>query len=136
MTRTKARDVAKADHHHGNGKLERSDVVEAIDAWMREQCPGDGVDALLTHPIDAALMALQIASLHTGVPIGQIQAAADGLNALRDQHSGAFAAVDGICRIAMNARKQGKLKPHSPSPGTKAAATRKMSERAEGRAVK
>lgn len=125
-TRTPRRSPGTAQLNAGhNGKLDRSAIVKDINEWMRLNCPGDGVDRLATRPIDFALMALAVKWLHTDQPRQQIERTRCLLQELRETCIVAIADIDGICRIAMNARKQGKLHPHEPSPGTKAAQTRR-----------
>jgi hypothetical protein len=126
MTNTKTPRRSPTTNH--NGKLDRPSVVKEIEAVMRTQCPGDGVDRLLTRPIDTAMMMLQVARSKTSVPHQQLDAAVTLLETFRCECGGAIAAINGICRIAMNARKQGKLHPHAPSLATKAAKTRKDRE--------
>jgi hypothetical protein len=123
MTTTKAPRRSQATNH--NGKLDRPSIVKEIDLWMRENCPGDGVDRLATRPLNFALMALWVASRHTGLPAEADAAVNYKLFELINDHAAVINAINGICRIAMNARKQGKLHPHAPSPATQAAQTRK-----------
>jgi hypothetical protein len=122
---TQRRQAAPEAHNKGNGKLDRPGVVQQVDGWIRVNVPGDGVDRLLTRPRDSMVMALCVARVKSLAPAEQITRAQILLGKMRDQCPDAIGAINLVCRIAMNARKQGKLHPHASSPATKAAQTRK-----------
>jgi hypothetical protein len=104
-----------------NGHTERDKRIAAVHRWMKKHCASDGVDALLTRPFDAAAMAMLILA-DEGANVGE---AIKTLQEWTRTYADIVQRIEGVCRVAMNARKRGELKPHATSPAKRANETRK-----------
>jgi hypothetical protein len=115
-------DVNSVTSGIGNG----ADVVQ-IRAWMLRERPDLGVDALLTRPLEAMLMALAVCQEQdrSSLQANHCARVRDALMGLHNEFPTVFSEIDRVCRLAMNARKRGELRPHAASPAVRAAATKK-----------
>lgn len=108
----KRRRPAEVISKTSNGHPPKS-LLEEVAQWMIETSPTLSVDVLLTRPLDAISMALNVGARLKRIPDDLASSLNVTLRDLRRHHASSVEAINEICRAAMNARKRGLLKPQA-----------------------
>jgi hypothetical protein len=89
---------------------DREALTDHIADVMHARCPAFTVDALLAHPLEALVVAIDVADRAGRVNRTKARAALKALGEFEQLHGACLEPANEVCRCALSARKRGALK--------------------------